>query len=363
MRKGALLLGKVSGIRIYLHWTFILLIGYVVFVYRGLDVFGILWAVFFVLTLFLCVTLHELGHALTAKRFNIQTKDIILLPIGGVARFNSLPEDPRQELLVTLGGPAVNLAIAGLIFLFLSITGGFPDLSQIRVIDGSNFLFMLMLVNVFVAIFNMLPAFPMDGGRVLRALLSFKYPRHVATRIAANVGQVLAAIFVVVGIFNNHPFLIIIGIFVYFGAQAEAKFVHSRTFLSGYHVGDVLMREYYSLETGQTIADAVKMLLNTQAKDFLVMREGQVVGTLNRSEIIKSLTELGADVPVERVMNQEVRVLHPSMPLEELYQRVNGKGNSLMPVMQRDQLVGVLDSENVLEFIMVKEAVEKNQAS
>jgi Zn-dependent protease/CBS domain-containing protein len=363
MRRGALLLGKVSGIRIYLHWTFILLIGYVVFIYRGLELTGILWAILFVVTLFLCVTLHELGHALTAKRFSILTKDIILLPIGGVARLESLPEKPRQELLVTLAGPAVNLVIAAVLYMALLITGTSPETNEVSAIDGSNFFFMLMVVNLGLAVFNMIPAFPMDGGRVLRALLSFRYPRATATRIAATVGQLLAVLFVVLGFFSGSFPLVFIGIFVYLGAQAEAQFVQSQSFLAGYHVGDVLMREYYTLETQQTVADAVKMLLNTQAKDFLVMQDGQVVGTLNRREIIQSLSEVGADVPVEQVMNKEVRVLHPTMPLEQLYQRVNGKNNNLMPVMHRDQLVGVLDAENVLEFIMVKEAVGKSQSN
>ncbi|CAN5907380.1 site-2 protease family protein [soil metagenome] len=363
MRKGALLIGKVSGIRIFIHWTFVLLLAYVVFLYRGQGMDQILWSLLFVMTLFVCVTLHELGHALTAQRFRIQTKDIILLPIGGVARLESLPEKPRQELLVTLAGPAVNLVIAGVLYLALLATGTFPDLAEFSGIDGSNFFYMLMVINLVLAVFNMLPAFPMDGGRVLRALLSFKLARHVATRIAATVGQIVAVLFVVMGIFSGNIPLILIGIFVYLGAQAEAQFVQSQSFLAGYHVGDVLMREYHSLESGQTVADAVKMLLNTQAKDFLVMREGQVVGTLSRNEIIKSLTEQGPDVPVETVMNEEVRVLNPSMPLEHLYQQVNNKNTNLMPVMHHDRLIGVLDSENVLEFIMVKEAVEKSQGS
>lgn len=364
MKKWSLSLGTVSGIKLFVHWTFLLLIGYIVFSssQRGLGTVDTLWSVFFVLTLFGCVTLHELGHALTAQRFGIQTRDIILLPIGGVARLESIPEEPREELLVTLAGPAVNLVIAAVLFVGLWATNSFPDFENFSTAGGENFLFMLLLVNLVLALFNMLPAFPMDGGRVLRALLSYKYPRHVATRMAANVGQVIAVIFVLIGFFYN-PFLILVGIFVYLGAQQEAKFVESKSFLSGYHVGDVLIREYFTLEIHQTVADAVKMLLNTQATDFLVMQEGKVVGTLNRSQIIKALSELGADVPVAEVMNPDVKILHPSMPLEEIYQGINSKVDTLMPVMHRDQLLGVLDVENVLEFIMIKEAVEKQQAS
>ena len=363
MKKWSLPIGRVSGISIFIHWTFLLLIGWVIFsnLRQGQEVNEVVWSVLFVLSVFVCVTLHELGHALTAQRFNIQTKDIILLPIGGVARLESIPEDPRQELLVTLAGPAVNLVIAGLLYVMLLLSGHFPDLREFTAIDAGNFLYMLLVVNLVLAIFNMIPAFPMDGGRVLRALLTFKFPRPVATRMAANVGQVLAVVFIVTGFFYN-PFLILIGIFVYLGAQAEAQFVQSRSFLAGFRVGDVLMREYHQLETSQTVADAVRMLLNTQAKDFLVMSNSQVVGTLSRNEIIRSLSEKGADVPVDEVMNREVKVLHPSMPLEQLFQGVtNKKGDTLMPVMYKDQLLGVLDVENVLEFIMVKEAVGKNQ--
>src|ERR1051325_3816537 len=242
--KWSLKLGSFAGIRVYLHWTFVLLLGWILFshVGQGHDWAEAWRSVAFILALFGCVLLHEFGHALTAKHYGIHTQDITLLPIGGIARLERLPEDPRQELWVTLAGPAVNVAIAGILFLVLRFPFQINDFSQARLLEG-NFLVHLMSVNVFLAVFNLLPAFPMDGGRVLRALLSMRMGRTKATRLAANIGQGMAILFGIAGFLGN-PMLIFIAIFVYLGAEAEAQAVETTSFIGGLQGRDAMMTRF-----------------------------------------------------------------------------------------------------------------------
>jgi Zn-dependent protease/predicted transcriptional regulator len=359
--KGSFKLGNVAGIGVFVHWTFAILIAYIIFSnYRlGQNAEQITWAVIFILSIFVTVFLHELGHALAAKRYNIKTKDITLLPIGGLARLESIPEKPREELVVAIAGPAVNIALAILTGLFITI----PEIEDLSVelaggVNASNFFLNFFIVNVWLAVFNLIPAFPMDGGRVLRALLAMKFERHVATNIAARIGQVLAVGFVFLGFFSN-PFLVFIGFFIFMGAQAETEFTLVKSLLKGYTVRDVLMQQYQTIESNETVKTAVAMLLNGQYRNFLVTEMGLSVGTLSREEIIKALSEQGENVVIHTVMNKDLVYLDADSPLEDAYQQVQQSKSSLMLVTENKQQIGTLDSENILEFIMVKNALGK----
>ncbi|MDB2497393.1 site-2 protease family protein, partial [Verrucomicrobiales bacterium] len=191
--KWSLKLGRLFGIDVYLHFTFLLLLGFLgLYYWRSThEVAGALEGVSFILALFACVLLHEFGHSLMARRYGIKTRDITLLPIGGVARLEKIPEEPVRELWVALAGPAVNVVIAALLFIGLLATGGLSSTQEFTE-SGGSFFQRLLVVNLIIVAFNLLPAFPMDGGRVLRALLAFKMGRRRATIIAANVGQVMA---------------------------------------------------------------------------------------------------------------------------------------------------------------------------
>ena len=199
---------EVAGIGVYVHATFLLLIGFVGLSHwrQGQTVDAVLGGVGFILALFACVVLHEFGHALMARRYGIKTRDITLYPIGGVARLERMPDDPRQELRVALAGPAVNVVLATALFAALQLAGLWRPLGELSVTTGS-FLERLMIVNILLATFNMLPAFPMDGGRVLRALLATRMEYTRATQIAATLGQSTALVFGLVGFFSN-PFLV-----------------------------------------------------------------------------------------------------------------------------------------------------------
>jgi len=205
----------------------------------------------------------------------------------------------------------------------------------------------------------MIPAFPMDGGRVLRALLSFKFERHVATRIAASIGQLLAIGFVFVGFFSN-PFLIFIGVFIFLGAQGEAQYAQARSLLSGYTVANAVMKQIPALKPSDTIEYASDQLLASQNKNFLVVDGASVLGTLSRDEIIKALRENKGAETVDRFMNREFLSFQIQMPLEEAWTTMRTKQQSAAPVFSNNELVGMLDTENVAEFLMISEATKKD---
>lgn len=226
-------IGRVAGIDVYLHATFLILLGWVGLSHYlarrslGDSLSGLL----FISSLFFIVVLHELGHALAARHYGIRTRDITLLPIGGVARMERMPEDPKQELLVALAGPAVNVVLAIVILAILVPAAALQTLQNVQMVGGS-FLEKLLWVNVALAVFNLIPAFPMDGGRVLRALLAMRMDYVRATHIAATIGQGLALVFGFIGLFWN-PFLIFIALFVWMGAASEASMVQMKSPLGG----------------------------------------------------------------------------------------------------------------------------------
>ena len=354
--KNALYIGTVSGIKIFIHWTFLILIGWIVFsnLSKGLGGEEILWSILFILTIFACVTLHELGHALAAKKFNIKTRDITLLPIGGVAQMESLPEKPREELIVAVAGPAVNFVIFVVLFFVLPKPES-PEMEQLQQISGANFLYALMVVNMWLALFNLIPAFPMDGGRVFRALLALRLDRTRATRIAAGLGQLLAMGFIFLGLFYN-PFLVFIGLFIFLGAQAEAQQTETQSLLRGYTVHDALLEEVPGIDADATIRTAANQLLHSQNKHFVVNHAGKPEGTLGRDEIIKALGEMDDQSPVRLAMRKDVMYLSPGMPIEEAWKMMQQQEQPFALVTSKGEVVGAIDTDNIAEFVMIRSA-------
>jgi Zn-dependent protease/CBS domain-containing protein len=359
--KGSLKLIRLAGVNIYVHWTFSLLLAFILFrgIKMGYDTPQLLWSVLFILSIFFIVVLHELGHSLAARKFGIPTKDITLLPIGGVARLEKMPEKPMEELVVAIAGPLVNVVLAFILYLFVEIPSAEELTEEVVIAIGpQNFLFNLFIVNIILAVFNMIPAFPMDGGRVLRALLSIKIPRHKATFIAARVGQVLAILFIIGGFYGN-PFLILIGLFIIFGAQAEAQQTKTNYMLKGATLDDVLMQQYETLNVDDSIHTAVKKLLDGQSKNFVVLDNGEPVGSLNRDEMIKTLSEEGLAVLVKDAMNPELLKFPDTLELEEAYRKMMETNASIALIFDKGNFKGIVDTENILEFILVKSALEK----
>ena len=265
-------IGRLWGIDIYMHVTFLLIIGWVVISYwlQFHNWSSVLGGVIFILALFACVVLHEYGHALTARRFGVKTRDITLYPIGGVARLERIPEDPIQELWVALAGPAVNFVLSAILFVYLFLTNGLGSLLNLNITSG-NFAAGLLEVNVILAVFNLLPAFPMDGGRVLRALLAMKMDYVHATQVAASVGQGMAFLFGFAGLFYD-PFLLFIALFVWIGAAQEASMAQMKNSLGGIPVSRAMMTNFEKLSPSDTLTRVVGLVLAGSQHDFLLWK-------------------------------------------------------------------------------------------
>jgi Zn-dependent protease/predicted transcriptional regulator len=314
----------------------------------------------FILTLFVIVVMHEYGHALTARRFGIRTRDITLLPIGGVARLERMPDDPKQELLVALAGPAVNVVLGLLLFSGLYLTGTLSsaqDFSEGRANFGSY----LMAINFILAVFNMLPAFPMDGGRVLRALLAIRMNYARATRVAANIGQAMAVVFGIAGLFAPNIFLVLIAVFVWMGAAQEADMVQMKYALGRVPVSQVMVTHFRTLAPDDRLSRAVESLLAGAQQDFPVMDDGRLVGLLTRGGLVNGLAQHGRDTLVRSAMESEFATADPGELAEKAFIRLQHGNWRSMPVMRNGELLGMLTGENVGEFLMIQAALQGEQ--
>ncbi|WP_193213518.1 site-2 protease family protein [Luteolibacter marinus] len=360
--KWSLRLGSYAGIGVYLHWTFALLIGWIFMMHlnAGQTVVQALAGVGFVVVLFACILLHEFGHALTARRYGVKTRDITLLPIGGVARLERIPEKPMQEFWVAIAGPAVNVVIAAILFIVILSLDRANQLLQVEWFQG-RFLVQLMWVNLLIVVFNLLPAFPMDGGRVLRALLSARIGRHRATMVAANIGQGMAILFGIIGFFHN-PFLIFIAIFVYLGAQGEAAHVEMQTALKGLKVKDAMMTRFRTLAAGDPLDRALAELLAGSQQDFPVVEDGRVQGVLFRNDLVKALTDGRSQARVGEVVADGCHPVEVTDDLTRTLEVMRANQCATTPVLDGGRIVGLLTLENVGELVMVHAAMEESHA-
>lgn len=354
-------LGRPFGIPLYIHWTFLILIAWLVFGHyrQGHDLATTLAGVGFVLAIFGCVVLHELGHALAARRYGIPTADITLLPIGGVARLQRIPEEPAQELVVALAGPAVNVVIAGLAYLVTLATGVSQDISVIapNFLLREDFWTRLLLVNVFLVLFNLLPAFPMDGGRVLRALLALKMDYGRATQAAATVGQMMAILFVFLGLSGASPMLLLIALFVWLGAEAEASQVRERIAMRDVFVRDAMQTDFATLTPGDTLGRAAEMLLAGSQQDFPVVIDGQLDGVLTRQALLAGLSQGGRDSLVGDAALVQLGQTDINAPLIQAVTQLRQVGGPCLQVVDAGSPVGLLTLENVGEYLMIRAAL------
>lgn len=350
-------LGTFAGIRVYVHATFLLLVGWIGLSHwlASRSLATTVEGVGFILLLFLCVLVHEYGHALTARRYGVKTRDIFLLPIGGVARLESIPEEPRQELAIAAAGPAVNGVIAGLLWLWLGLTGSLTPLGQVSLTVGP-LAERLLMANVVLALFNLVPAFPMDGGRMLRALLAMKLPYARATEIAANVGQGLAFLLGFLGLFVN-PFLLFIALFVFIGAGHESSLVQTRHALDGVPLARIMLTDFQALSPEDPLERAVDLTLAGSQKDFPVVRTGAVVGILSQGDLLRALEHRGRGVHVEEVMESRFESAELHEPSPEVVARLQACACRTMPVTMAGRLVGLVTMENVGEFLSIRSAV------
>lgn len=356
-------LGRIAGIELRVHATFIILLAWMALLYwrdSGTAV-GAAMGVIFTIAVFASVVLHELGHALTARGFGVGTRDITLLPIGGVARLESIPEKPTQELAVALAGPAVTLGIAVLLYVALRLAGVAATPPATGALTGSGFVAELLWVNATLLVFNLLPAFPMDGGRVLRALLALRMNYLRATEIASRAGRAFALLFGILGLIFN-PFLVLIALFVWLGAAAESTEQEMHTSLAGVNVQRVMSRGVHTLSAHDTLDTALQQVLSSFQHDFPVMDDGHVVGVLTHQALLSGLAARGRDSDVAASMDRSFRAATPDEPLEDAVARLRESSSRAMPVMSDGQLRGVLTLDGVGEFVAIASALRRSPA-
>jgi Zn-dependent protease len=350
--------GRVAGIPVELHITFLLFVGWIATA-QGIasgDAGRALTTALLLVLVFACVLLHELGHALAARRYGIQTRNIVLLPIGGLAQLERMPEKPGQELVVAVAGPLVNVVIVlalGLVMAALRLdpfhptfAGGLPSA--------------LLSVNVVMILFNLIPAFPMDGGRVLRALLAMRMEYAHATRIAAFVGQAFAVVFAVVGLFVlQNLMLVLVAAFVFLAAGEEHALVRARSSLSGLPVRAAMLSEFAVVEAGEPLRRAVEHLLAGSQQDFPVMQGRTPIGVLTRADLVKALQSRGEAALAGDVVARDETAADAHEPLEAAMQRMRERGRTVLPVFEHGEFVGLITLENISDVLLVNEALQR----
>ena len=347
-------IGSISGIRIRIHLTFVLFLIWIGVVFwneggRPAMTNGLVY----ILLLFACVVLHEFGHILTARRYGSQTLDVVLLPIGGVARMKSIPEKPSQELAVALAGPCVNFVIAAGLFVVLGSQTIMQDVT--RPAKDIPILSQLAIANIALAVFNLVPAFPMDGGRALRALLSYRMDRAAATALATRIGHVLAIGFGVLGFIAGHPLLMLVALFIFLGATAENNSTQLHQLARRLNVSDGMIPQFSTLPVTSRVADAVSLLIHSTQHDIpIVDGVGKMIGLLTRDRLLRAVHDLGADASVADVMRTDVPTVSDRAELEDALRVMDEENLPAVAVAdQRGHLVGLVTLENLGQMLLL----------
>jgi len=344
-------IGRIFGIPIKVHITFLLLLLFVA-IAGGQSSVGNLAGVVLVCLIFACVVLHELGHSIIAIGYGLKVRDITLLPIGGVASMEDMPEKPSQEIAIALAGPAVSVALTIFFYLLARATNNVPDFRNIQ-FGRWNFIPNLFYINFLITIFNLIPAFPLDGGRVLRgALATVMHPLR-ATHIAVSVGQGFAILFFFLGIFVLHNiWLALIALFIYIGGEAEERATRLRLALADIPVSDVMLTDIDCLSPDDTLGSVLERIFHGAQEDFPVVERGALVGVLPRSAIIAAAHDKPKSVLVRDIMEKDFSPVMEDEPLFELFRKMMDKGLSAVPVVRGDSLAGLINLDQIAKYQM-----------
>ncbi len=353
---------RVAGIDLRVHITFFLIVILGAGQFARFGTPGMLFGAAMILLLFLCVTLHELGHALVAQRFHVEVKEIILLPIGGVAMLSRIPRKPSQELFIAIAGPLVNVVIAAAIILGIGVNTSLGrmnlnDLVTTAHAGPSTFLAMKYLLdaNVALVLFNLIPAFPLDGGRILRALLAMRLPYARATQVAAGIGQTAAILLGMWGLMGGGILVIVVAVFIFFAAGAENMEGQTRTVLASHRVGEAYNRHALTLSPNDRIDRVIHYILNSYQPDFAVMDGHDILGVVTREDVIRSLAQHAGDVPVTQVMHPAVVRVHADQTLDQVRQSMSEQSSRLAAVYEGDRYLGLVSAEDIAEaFALLK---------
>jgi Zn-dependent protease/CBS domain-containing protein len=339
---------RILGIPIRLHFTFLLLLVFLIFIGIGGKQSGLTTAVYIV-ALFASVLVHEICHAVVARFYGLKTREIVMFPIGGVSRLEGQPK-PRQELPIALAGPVSNLAI-GLVL--LAAQRNFLPIQTLSVPTDANLLERIGVGNLLLGLFNLLPAYPMDGGRILRSLIALRKSEDEATRIAAAAGRFLAVAMGLFGLLSANFLLVFVALFVYLGAAQEAAAARGRSLTTGFPVRAAMITDFRTLAHGNSIREAGALLLSTSQQDFPVMSGPEVIGLLTRSALMRAMLQEGPDAYVAGAMDRNFARLSPDVDLATALPRVSAAGSCAL-VMDGDRLLGMLTAEHLYEFILLR---------
>ncbi len=345
---------SVFGVPVRLHFTFILLLIFLVFIGIGQRQSGAS-TVLYIVALFASVLVHEIGHTLVARHDGIRTIEIVMFPIGGVSRPERQPR-PREEFWIALAGPTVNLLIAVGLLAWVVISQGYVALEQLREPTDANLAERIAFGNLLLWLFNLLPAYPMDGGRLLRSILAHWRSEEEATRMAAGAGQALAVALGLAGLLWGNFMLVFVALFVYLGAFQEGAAAKGRIFTAGYPVRAAMITDFRTLHHGDTIRDAGELLLSTSQHDFPVLHGESVIGLLSRSSLVRAMLSQGPDSYVASAMDRNYKRVAPDAPLSEAMPLLSGPGACVLVMDREDKLNGILTSENLSEFILLRQA-------
>ncbi len=345
---------KLFGVPVRLHFTFVLLLVFLLFIGIGDRQSGASTAIYIV-ALFASVLVHELCHTLVARAYGIRTLEIVMYPIGGVSR----PERPpaaREELWIALAGPLANLLIAAILIAWVAAHQGFLSLRELAQPTDANLAQRIALGNLALCVFNLLPAYPMDGGRILRAVLARYRSEEDATRIASGAGQTLAIFIGLAGLLTGNFLLVFVALFVYLGAFQEGVAARGRLLTTGYTVGIAMITDFRTLPHDATIRDAGDLLLKTSQHDFPVVHGGSVVGLLTRAALVRAMMTGGPDAYVAGAMERDFLRVTPELSLPEALTQLSTSGGCALVMDGDDHLVGMLTREHLSEFLLLRQA-------
>lgn len=349
--RNSIKLFRVFGISVEMHISFLIL---PILFWLSLGVKGVV----LILGVFVCVTLHELCHALQAKKFGVRVDTIVLLPIGGVASMGSIPDKPYQEFRIAIAGPLFNIILAAILYYpayhFLG-----PDIFfSMSLATWSHVVAYLYWLNIMLAVFNLLPAFPMDGGRVLRALLARVMTLQKATRIAVNFGYFFIFVFAAWGLMSGNIWLLIIAFFVYISASQEASHVEITETLKRFKVKDILPNEYLSVSPDTRLSKILEMIFHSHQEDFPVLENGLFVGIVARAGIISAIHQFGVEKTVKDIMVKNFPSASPADSLTKIHKLMEESGLRAIPIMEQGKLVGLITMEDLGKIYALMSARE-----
>jgi Zn-dependent protease len=363
--KWSVKLFTIKGITLRLHITLLLFVAWLTVLYmaNGMQGQQLSWSILFLVALFASIALHEYGHALVASFFGINAKDITLFPIGGLASIEKLPKNPKQELLISSAGPAVNLVLAACCWLFFSQQNLLKaHINFTGVINSANFLPLLGVANLLLALFNLLPAFPLDGGRILRAIFAFWYNYVKATHMVATISKVVAALFVAYGLLSLDVMLLLLGFFILIFSKAEEAYLQLKALVKGIRLKEMLMYDYNSLDADLTASEAANVLQQKQSKVFLVMDKGQVIGSVNRLDVMKAIADQQYDTKMTSLVKNKPVSFDGETTVDKVLEKLSANDERLYSVMDKSRFIGVINFQHVIEYLLLHKVNTKDFA-